>query len=85
MTERIQLKNKITGREFQGACCQDELICGKPPVVNNSDSDSDSDISAAETTPLVDRSVGDISLKEVNRNICCIIRQKKFPFYIPYT
>jgi hypothetical protein len=28
-----QLENKITGREFQGACRQDELIGGKPPVV----------------------------------------------------
>jgi hypothetical protein len=27
------LENKITGREFQGACRQDELIGGKRPVV----------------------------------------------------
>jgi hypothetical protein len=27
------MKNKITGRESQGACRQDELIGGKPPVV----------------------------------------------------
>jgi hypothetical protein len=27
------LENKITGRESQGACCQDKLIGGKPPVV----------------------------------------------------
>jgi hypothetical protein len=29
----IQLENKITGRESQGVCRQDELIGGKPPVV----------------------------------------------------
>jgi hypothetical protein len=28
----VQLKNKITGRESQGVCRQDELIGGKPPV-----------------------------------------------------
>jgi hypothetical protein len=27
------LENKITGRESQGACHQDELIGGKPAVV----------------------------------------------------
>jgi hypothetical protein len=27
------LKNKITDRESQGACRQDEMIGGKPPVV----------------------------------------------------
>jgi hypothetical protein len=27
------LENKITGRESQGACSEDELIGGKPPVV----------------------------------------------------
>jgi hypothetical protein len=32
MTASFQLK-KITGRESQGACRQDELIGGKPPVV----------------------------------------------------
>jgi hypothetical protein len=26
----VQLENKITGRESQGACRQDELIGGKP-------------------------------------------------------
>jgi hypothetical protein len=26
-------KKNITGRESQGACRQDELIAGKPPVV----------------------------------------------------
>jgi hypothetical protein len=31
MTAGVQLK-KITGRESQGACLQDELIGGKPPV-----------------------------------------------------
>jgi hypothetical protein len=30
---RVQLKNKITGRESQGACRQDKLIRGNPPVV----------------------------------------------------
>jgi hypothetical protein len=33
ITARVQLENKITGRESQGACLQDELIGGKPPVV----------------------------------------------------
>jgi hypothetical protein len=32
MTASVQLK-KITGRESQGACRQDELIGGKPPLV----------------------------------------------------
>jgi hypothetical protein len=30
---RCSVENKITGRESQGACRQDELIGGKPPVV----------------------------------------------------
>jgi hypothetical protein len=29
----VQLENKITGRESQGAFRQEELIGGKPPVV----------------------------------------------------
>jgi hypothetical protein len=33
ITASVQLENKITGHEFQGACRQDELIGGKPPVV----------------------------------------------------
>jgi hypothetical protein len=33
MTANGQLKKEITGRESQGACRQDELIGGKPPVV----------------------------------------------------
>jgi hypothetical protein len=33
MTASVQLKNKITGRESQGAYRQDELIGGKSPVV----------------------------------------------------
>jgi hypothetical protein len=33
MTASVQLKNKITGRESQGACPQNEMIGGKPPVV----------------------------------------------------
>jgi hypothetical protein len=33
ITANVQLENKITGRESQGACHQDELICGKQPVV----------------------------------------------------
>jgi hypothetical protein len=35
MTSSVQLENKITGRESQGACRQDELIGDKPPVVNS--------------------------------------------------
>jgi hypothetical protein len=31
--ESVQLENKITGRESQTACRQDELIGGGPPVV----------------------------------------------------
>jgi hypothetical protein len=33
ITASVQLENEITGRESQGACRQDELIGGKPPVV----------------------------------------------------
>jgi hypothetical protein len=33
ITASVQLENKITGRESQGDCRQDELISGKPPVV----------------------------------------------------
>jgi hypothetical protein len=33
ITASVQLKNEITGREFQVASRQDELIGGKPPVV----------------------------------------------------
>jgi hypothetical protein len=29
----VQLENKITGRESQGACRQNVMIGGKPPVV----------------------------------------------------
>jgi hypothetical protein len=29
----VQLENKIAGRVSLGACCQDELIGGKPPVI----------------------------------------------------
>jgi hypothetical protein len=32
MTVNVKLK-EISGRESQGACHQDELIAGKPPVV----------------------------------------------------
>jgi hypothetical protein len=32
MTTSVHLK-KVTGRETQGAWSQDELICGKPPVL----------------------------------------------------
>jgi hypothetical protein len=32
-TASVQMKNKITGRESQGACCQDELMGGKQAVV----------------------------------------------------
>jgi hypothetical protein len=33
ITASVQLENKITGRESQGACRKDELIGGKPPVL----------------------------------------------------
>jgi hypothetical protein len=33
ITASVQLENKTTGRESQGACRQDELIGGKSPVV----------------------------------------------------
>jgi hypothetical protein len=33
ITASVQFKNKNTGPESQGACCQDELFGGKPPVV----------------------------------------------------
>jgi hypothetical protein len=33
MAASVQLEYKITGCESQGACRQDELIGGKPPVV----------------------------------------------------
>jgi hypothetical protein len=33
MTASVQLKKKISGRESQGAWCQDELIGAKPLVV----------------------------------------------------
>jgi hypothetical protein len=32
-TASVQLENKITGRESQGACWQDDLIGGKMSVV----------------------------------------------------
>jgi hypothetical protein len=32
-TASVQLENKNSGRESQGACRQEELIGGKPPVV----------------------------------------------------
>jgi hypothetical protein len=34
MTIGVQLKKKNSGRESQGARRQEELIGGKPPVVN---------------------------------------------------
>jgi hypothetical protein len=33
ITAKVQLENKISGRESQGPLHQDELIGGKPPVV----------------------------------------------------
>jgi hypothetical protein len=33
ITASVPLENEITGRESQGACHQDELIGGIPPVV----------------------------------------------------
>jgi hypothetical protein len=38
ITVSVQLENKITNRDAQGACRQDELIGGKPAVVKNSES-----------------------------------------------
>jgi hypothetical protein len=32
-TASVQLENKITGRQSQGVCRQDEIIGGKPPIV----------------------------------------------------
>jgi hypothetical protein len=32
MTANVQLENKITGRDSQGACRQDELTGGELPV-----------------------------------------------------
>jgi hypothetical protein len=34
MNARVQLKKNLSGRDSQAAWCQDELIGGKPPVVN---------------------------------------------------
>jgi hypothetical protein len=33
MKASVQLGEKIVGRESQGACRQDEMIGGKPPIV----------------------------------------------------
>jgi hypothetical protein len=33
MKASVKLENKITGRESQGPCRQDELMGGKPPEV----------------------------------------------------
>jgi hypothetical protein len=33
MTASVQVENKITGHECEGACRQDELICDKPPIM----------------------------------------------------
>jgi hypothetical protein len=33
ITTSVQLEKKITDRESQGACRQDELIGGKEPVI----------------------------------------------------
>jgi hypothetical protein len=33
ITANVQLENKFTGRDSQGAWRKDELIGGKPPVV----------------------------------------------------
>jgi hypothetical protein len=33
MRASIQLEKKMAGRESQGACRQNELIGGKPPVI----------------------------------------------------
>jgi hypothetical protein len=34
MTANVQLKKKSAGRESQGAWRENELISGKPPVIN---------------------------------------------------
>jgi hypothetical protein len=33
ITATAELENKITSRESEGACRQDELIGGKPPII----------------------------------------------------
>jgi hypothetical protein len=33
MKTNIQLQKKTAGRESQGACRQDELIAGGPPII----------------------------------------------------
>jgi hypothetical protein len=33
ISENVQLENKVTGRESERACRQNEMIGGKPPVV----------------------------------------------------
>jgi hypothetical protein len=33
ITASVQLENRISGRDPQGACRQDEVIDGKPPFV----------------------------------------------------
>jgi hypothetical protein len=33
ITASVQLENKNTGRGSQGACRQDEMFDGKPPIV----------------------------------------------------
>jgi hypothetical protein len=35
MTTSVQLETKMSGRESQGACRQDEVIGGKPPVIKS--------------------------------------------------
>jgi hypothetical protein len=42
ITASVQLEKKISGRDSEGACRQDEQIGGKPPVVSISDSDQTS-------------------------------------------
>jgi hypothetical protein len=43
-------KKKNSDREPREASCQDELIAGKPPVVSQSDSDSDSGETVKQTS-----------------------------------
>jgi hypothetical protein len=52
ITSSLQLKN--TGLGLHGACRQDEIFVGKPPVVRNSDFDSEFECSAVQWSGRVD-------------------------------
>jgi hypothetical protein len=51
MIASVQLK--ISGREFQGSWSQDELTGGKPPILSNSNSDSDSVRNYLQVNPVI--------------------------------